>query len=254
MKKTLFMIAALGLMLAACDETKQDTPTTFAINTITMDEYKDVTDEQIEDWFGFQSDYIDLDELARESSIHVELDMPVTNNATLQENIENFIISDLDEEELAAMGNLGDGHAFLQMKKDQFYHATYPVQEESFTAKLAEETDNYVTYIKEKEGNYFIVDDAFSEGATFAKKTGKPFTWDMFTNMDGIFALIDEYNDGYEYIFPEPYINPWIQNGNVYIIYERNDAFDEVCNFTFDQVKNFLTKEGQEYFAIKTKD
>lgn len=277
MKKTTLLIAALCLVLAACHETKTETPKdNFSINTIQVNDSMQYTAEQVEEW----GDWLDTDK----AYFFAEMDLPVTNNAALKDAIETYLMQFSNNWSMnpddAMQVEFGDGLSMLQTKKDDFFANEGPSSESITYDKVVDSTDKYVTYIHERSyypcgaahGGYSV------SGTTFKKENGKTFSWDMFTDKDMALEMVkyaileqyfevnlDEFNeeDLYDYFdlvgwngeegLELPATEPWIEKGKMIAVYQEY----EVCNYSFgtpacilnyDEIKDFLTEEGRAYF------
>ena len=282
MKKTLLIIAALCLVLAACDETKTEKPEApkaneFSINTISVTDTIQCSEEILEEAREIVT-WVEDDK----AYYHYEMDLPVTDNQALKDSIEAYLLAGLNTysdnpDQVTNYKELGDAKALLELDKERFANGQWPASESNTYKKMVENADKYVTYIEEVQTyNCGAAHGEFSRsGATFKKETGKTFTWDMFTDKDMALEIIkyamleqyfevnlDEFNeeDLYEYFdlsaswgLSLPVCNPWIHEGKLVAIYQQYEA----CNYSFglpecevpyEQIKDFLTDEGKSFF------
>lgn len=247
MKKVSLLAAALCLMLAACGPKapKTETPqtegtTAFSVNTVKHQEDREPTEEQLQ---AFASDwgYEDVDEIPL-GNLDVEIDFPITNNATLKQSIEHFIAEICEEKEMM------DSTTLLQNLKHEFEDAFNLRNSRSISVKCAEVNDNYITYTSLRTEDDSYADGFYEEkGATFKRETGKVFSWDMFNDHDALARLLYESIWGEEGSYPLDYYDVWVENGNVET-YFADEPSGQKSRFSYDQIKDLLTDEGKAYF------
>ena len=207
------------------------------------------------------------------SYFYADFQMPVTANAALKDSIERFIKCS-GERHFDENMEIGDGMPLLQALRDEYRKTTIVGETHYEEAKMEELTDRYVTYSSEtRYSNYGAPRDYFVlTYATFHKDSGKKFGWNMFKNQDEFLELMrstllnacdldvtgwdgeDFYAyDGPGYKFAKPGsmkpsdINIWISNDKVEVKYNGNE-FDPDIKFTYDDIKDLLTEDGQNFF------
>lgn len=280
MKKVSLLLAALCLVFAACNETKNNTERenqkgSFAINTIKVVDSIQYPAERLEE-FG---DWIDTDM----AHFYAEMDLPVTNNAVLKQALENYLLDNVNNwsmsRDLDTNIEFGDGLSMLQDMKDDFFANEGPSAEYECYNKMIDSTDKYITYTLERM--YYPAGAAHpgftKSGETFNKETGKTFSWDMFTDKKMALeiikhAIIEQYfevdmedfdeEDVYEYFdlaeyngngLELPASSPWIEKGKMYAWYQEYEVCNysygtPCCSLTYNEIKHILTDEGKAYF------
>ena len=122
MKRLFFPITMLLLVIAGCNP-------------------KDPNEVDVEPYTLCDSVFIESEYGDGYSYFNVSLDLPVTNNKTLRQNILHWMLSDETEDHVS----------YLETMKDNFFEedGSEPRSdyEENFT--LSEQTDQYVTYTTE---------------------------------------------------------------------------------------------------------
>lgn len=264
MKKLLFLLVVCSLLSTGCHHrVKGDA---FEINTVTVEDSVQFPPEAMEEWM--------YDDKAYYLTV---VDEPVTNNEDLRDNIIAWISSFLSEN---YDGDSQDVTAMVNYEKDEFLDTVNGSPQSSLQhfITLDEDNDRYVTYLSE---NYLYtggIHGTISKiGATFSKKTGEQFGYQMFVNLDGVSDIIRNavkqqyfepllegtdavfeetlFSDAAE-SFPMPVTEPWIQNDSVFFIYESYEiapyAFGmPECGLPFLSLKDHLTEAGKAFFQIK---
>ena len=269
MKKTSLLIFLLCLVLAACngnktqkDETPvagettkivdepETTDNTFSVNTIAFEESKAFPIDELEDFlemYNFGEEF--YSDLPDKVFLRVDIDFPVTNNALLKKNIENFIARLNFENEMV------DSDTFIKTIKDYFFNHHNTIMERIISGKVVEETDSYVTYYNTIDEPDVVTDGIFlSFGATFDKASGETVSFDIFSDKDAFAKRLDEKHyggefDTYDSMIDSYYDNiyVWIQNGELHI-YLISLPFGDERIFIYDEIEDILTEEGKAYF------
>ena len=217
-------------------------------------------------------------------SFNCEIDIPVTDNQALRDSIcywfaQNFGSSyDGDPRDVRAMVSFYMDWA-LEIDEDQDMEG-YDL---SYTIKMEEATDRYVTY---SFGNFFEATHSpranFEKThATFDHNTGQRFTRQMIKADEKLEQLVmnellnqyfsdwdPEELSGFLYFDPEdpeesgfwlPQFNdPWIENDLIYFGYGTQEiaqycAGQPQCALSFETMVDFLTEEGKKFFIVTTK-
>jgi hypothetical protein len=117
------------------------------------------------------------------SYFNVSLDLPVTNNKTLRQNILHWMLSDETEDHVS----------YLQTMKDNFFEedGSEPRSNYEENFSLSEQTDEYVTYTTEG----FLYSGGAHEmpwynGTTFSKIDGSIVGYDLFEDPEQLIKII----------------------------------------------------------------
>ena len=277
MKKCLLFIAVLGL-LASCGNNKQNNKPEPKQDAFTVETYEVEGDSL----YGTRGEGEDTYEVR--GSFQCEIDIPVTENQALLDSICYWIASnfgsiyDGDPRDLKAMVNLYKDYSLdpgLDEDPEGF--------ESSYTIKMVEATDRYVTY---RFDTFFEAQSRprsnFDEThQTFDRNTGKRFTHEMVKadeNLEQLVlnALMEQYfsewddealteilyfdpEDPEESGFPLPQFHePWIQDGYFYFGYGTQEiaqycAGQPQCCLPYSTMEPYLTEEGKAFFKTENK-
>lgn len=261
--KTIFLLCALCLLVAGCGHSPKDSLNALKINTITVEDSAQFPQEALEDWM--------YDDMAYYLSV---VDVPVTNNEELRDNIilwiSGFLSSNYD-------GDSQDVKSMVDFDRDEFLDPSLgsPQTRQQNFIYLVEDNDRYVTYCCDTysysggaHGN------SLKEGATFLKTDGTRFSYEMFKNPDTLTEIIREgietqyFADVLEGTdlafeqavmvesledFPLPMSEPWIQNDSIFFIYLAYEisAYSlgmPQCGFPYQSLREHLSSKGLTYF------
>lgn len=193
----------------------------------------------------------------------MELDLPISDNKTLEKNILKWMLSSDTE----------DPEAYLETMKDNFLEddGSEPrsIFEENYT--LSEQTDRYVTYINEG----FIYTGGAHEmpwynGATFSKIDGSIVGYDLFDDPEKLTGIISE-NIEKQYFakleeegfFLErmeieklPENEPWIETDSVVFCFQSNEiaafvAGMPLCKISKEDLWPYFSEKGKAIFQAK---
>ena len=263
MKRIVIFVVASCFLWMACNRNAKKDPNAFEVNTITVEDSVHFPEEMIEEWM-----YDDM------ASYLCVVDAPVTDNEDLRDNIINWIGGFLSEN---YNGDSQDVKAMVEFEKNEFLGPTTgtPESQMQHFIVMEEDNDRFVTYVS---GQYVFMGGAHGnteiEGATFSKKDGTRFSFDMFVMPEKLTDLIKEglenqyFNsmlDGTEVPFsdvlsldvdeefPLPKTNPWIKNDSVFFIYQTYEIAAYYmglpqCGFPYSAIKDALTDEGKAFF------
>ena len=244
MKKPLFPIALLLMVAVACHPKD---PNEVEVETYTLDDSVFHENEFAE---GF-------------SYFSMNLDLPVTKNKTLRQNILKWMLSNETE----------DPEAYLLAMKDNFLEneGVEPKSEYEENYTLSEQTDRYVTYINEG----FVYTGGAHEmpwynGTTFSKIDGSIVGYDLFEDPEQLLGLISE-NVEKQYFanmeegigFTEhanvtelPTNEPWIETDSVVFCFEPNEIADyaagmPLCKIAKEDLWPYLSEKGKAFFQAQ---
>lgn len=265
MKKIFFLVLACGFLTMVCNCNGKKDPNAFEVNTITVEDSIQFPSEAMEEWM--------FDDMAYYLGV---VDAPVTNNEDLRDNIIAWISGFLSEN---YDGDSQDVKAMVEYEKEEFLDSVNgsPESRLQHFITLEENNDRYVTYLCD---NYLytggIHGTSYKAGATFNKKTGERFSYQMLKNP---FGLCDMLRDAVEqqYFssllegsdvafeeslheevvedFPLPTTDPWILNDSVFFVYEAYEIAPYAygmpgCGLPLSSIKDFLTDEGKAFFQM----
>ena len=190
------------------------------------------------------------------SYFNVNLDLPVTRNKTLKQNIIHWMLSPETEDHVS----------YLQAMRDEFFSedGSEPRSdyEENFT--LSEQTDKYVTYTTEG----FVYTGGAHEmpwynGTTFSKIDGSIVGYDLFADPEQLIEIIAENidkqyfakleEDGFTFDYEEitalPANEPWIETDSVVFCYQAYEiasfaAGMPLCKIALADLKPYLSAKG----------
>lgn len=240
MKKILFSIAALLLFAVGC---KPNDTNEIDVETYTLNDSVYIQNEYGEGYSYF----------------NVNLDLPVTKNKTLTQNIIHWMLTDETEDHVA----------YYQLMKDSFFNedGSEPrsVYEENYT--LSEQTEKYVTYIN--EGSIYTGGAhamPWYNGTTFSKIDGSIVGYDLFNDPEQLIPLIAEnikhqyfakYEEedlmlGYDEINILPDNEPWIETDGVVFCYQPNEiapyaAGMLLCKIALTDLEPYLSEKGKSF-------
>ena len=272
MKKTILIIAVLGLFFG-CGNNKQNNKPEPKQDAITVETYEVMGDSL----YSIKGEGDDAYEVR--GSYQCEIDIPVTENQALFDSICDWIASnfgsiyDGDPRDLKAMVNLYKDYTLdpgLDEDPEGF--------ESSYTIKMVEATDRYVTY---RFDTFFEAQSRprsnFEQTyQTFDRNTGKRFTSEMVKADENLEQLVlnelmEQYFSEWDdealteilYFDPEipeesgfslPQFNePWIQDDCIYFGYGTQEiaqycAGQPQCSLPFSAMEPYLTYEGKAFF------
>jgi hypothetical protein len=240
MKKLIIPIALLLLFVTGCHRANP--------NEVEVEPYVLCDSVFIESDFGDDYSYYTMN-----------VDLPVTNNKTLRENIIHWMLSD----------DIEDYETYFQEDKDRFFNEEGDEPRSFFEGNfsLSEQTDLYVTYISE---GYVYTGGAHPSpwyyGTTFSKADGSPVGYDMFEDPEQLLDLVSEnireqYFDKYnteeeEYLFEpdEPFQlptnQPWIETDSVVFCYGPFEiapyaAGMPFCKISKEALMPYLSEKGK---------
>ena len=240
MKRLFLPITMLLLVIAGCNTTDP--------NEVDVEPYTLCDSVFIESEYGDGYSYF-----------NVSLDLPVTNNKTLRQNILHWMLSDETEDHVV----------YLQTMKDNFFEedGSEPRSdyEENFT--LSEQTDEYVTYTTEG----FLYSGGAHEmpwynGTTFSKIDGSIVGYDLFEDPEQLIKIIAENIESqyfskyaeedfffeYEDITTLPENEPWIETDSVVFCYQPYEiaafaAGMPLCKIALSDLKPYLSEKGKMF-------
>jgi len=223
---------------------------------------KDPNEVEAESYILVDSAYHENEYADGYSYFTMNLDLPVTDNKTLKQNILEWMLS----------SDTDDPEAYLQTMKDDFLEddGSEPksIYEENYT--LSEQTDRYVTYINEG----FIYTGGAHEmpwynGTTFSKVDGSIVGYDLFDNPEQLIGLISEniekqyfakleegdYIEHME-IVELPANEPWIETDSVVFCFQSNEIASYVagiplCKISKEDLWPYFSEKGKAIFQAK---
>lgn len=258
----MLLLAVVLCLFAACNRAPKET-NAFSVNTITVEDSVQFPSEMLEEWmFNDMAQYLAV------------VDVPVTENEDLRDNIINWISGLLSEN---YDGDSQDVEAMVDFDKKEFLslETGSPGSSVQTFVKLEENNDRYVSYCS--EGWIFMGGahgTSTKEGATFSKTTGDRFTYKMFKDPDALTELIkvslakQYFNpllEGSEVSFEQAIYSelvesfplseeePWIRNDSVFFIYGEYEIAAHAfgipeCGIPYEKLKDDLTDEGKAFF------
>lgn len=272
MKRILFIAVASCLLVSACNhpvkEAEKTPDTSFSVNTLTVEDSLQFPPERVEEWMD--------NDMARYSA---EVDVPVTENEVLRNNIIQWMGSLLNED---YNGDPKDLEAMVAYDKAYFLslETGEPRTVLQRAIKMVEENDRYVSYYGDTwEYNGGAHGATYMNGATFSKATGERFTTRMFKDAEPLPGMIWEalkeqyfnpllegtgitaeeavYAEVAESL-PMPDSDPWIQNDTVRFIYQDYEIAAHAlglpeCGIPYADLKDCLTDAGKAFFASPEK-
>ena len=234
-------------------------PITMLLLVIAGCNTKDPNEVDVEPYTLCDSVFIESEYGDGYSYFNVSLDLPVTNNKTLRQNILHWMLSDETEDHVV----------YLQTMKDNFFEedGSEPRSdyEENFT--LSEQTDEYVTYTTEG----FLYSGGAHEmpwynGTTFSKIDGSIVGYDLFEDPEQLIKIIAENIESqyfskyaeedfffdYEEINTLPENEPWIETDSVVFCYQPYEiaafaAGMPLCKIALSDLKPYLSEKGKMF-------
>jgi hypothetical protein len=250
MKKLFIPLVLLLFVILGCNRTKENP------NEVKVESYTISDSVFLENEFG--QDY---------SRYYMYLELPVTDNDTLRENIIEWMLEP----------GTKDYVAFFKADKDRFFAEEGDEPESEFNGSFAllEQTDTYVTYIAD---GYVYTGGAhpmpWYYGVTFSKLDGSVMGYDLF--VDDIFDapeqlielisinIRDQYfdkinNEEEEYLFepddyfPLPTNQPWVESDSVVFCYGPFEiapyaAGMPLCKIPIKDLQPYLSEKGKSLF------
>ena len=213
---------------------------------------KDPNEVDVETYILSDSVFIESEYSEGYSRFNVSLELPVTKNKTLRQNILHWMLSDETE----------DYVGYLQSMRDDFFEedGSEPrsVYEENYT--LSEQTDKYVTYTTE---GYVYSGGAHEmpwyNGTTFSKIDGSIVGYDLFEEPERLIELIAENIDSqyfekyrleYDEITSLPNNEPWIETDSVVFCFQPYEiasyaAGMPLCKIALSDLQPYLSEKGK---------
>ena len=193
------------------------------------------------------------------SYFNVSLDLPVTNNKTLRQNILHWMLSDETEDHVS----------YLETMKDNFFEedGSEPRSNYEENFSLSEQTDEYVTYTTEG----FLYSGGAHEmpwynGTTFSKIDGSIVGYDLFEDPEQLIKIIaenienqyfskyveDDFYFEHEDITTLPENEPWIETDSVVFCYQPYEiaafaAGMPLCKIALFDLKPYLSEKGKMF-------
>lgn len=273
MKKSILLLAAVAFLFG-CDNNKQNNKPEPEQKAFTVETY-DVMGDRLYSTKGEGESAYEV-----RGSFGCEIDIPVTENQALHDSICYWIASNFGSE---YDGDPRDLKAVVNHYKSYSLDPGLDEDPEgfdmSYTIKMLEATDHYVTYCFDSFFEAYSSPRANFEKTyqTFDRNTGKRFTREMVKADENLEQLVmnelmEQYFSDWDedalpeflYFDPEfveetgfslPQFNePWIQDGYLYFGYGTQEiaqycAGQPQCCLPYDTMKPFLTEEGQAFFA-----
>ena len=238
MKRLFFPITMLLLVFVGCNS-------------------KDLNEVDVEPYTLSDSLFIESEYGDGYSYFNVSLDLPVTNNKTLRQNILHWMLSDETEDHVS----------YLQTMKDNFFEedGSEPRSNYEENLTLSEQTDQYVTYTTEG----FLYSGGAHEmpwynGTTFSKIDGSFVGYDLFEDPEQLIKIIAENIESqyfskfaeedfffeYEDITTLPENEPWIETDSVVFCYQPYEiaafaAGMPLCKIALSDLKPYLSEKGK---------
>ncbi len=220
---------------------------------------KDANEIDVETYSLCDSVFIESEYGSGYSRFNVSLELPVTKNKTLRQNILHWMLSDETEDHVS----------YLQSMKDNFFEedGSEPCSEYEENYTLAEQTEHYVTYITE---GYLYSGGAHEipwyNGTTFSKIDGSIMGYDLFEEPEQLIGLIAENIESqyfakfaeedlfieYEEINALPDNEPWIETDSVVFCYKPYEiasyaAGMPLCKIALTSLEPYLSEKGKSF-------
>ena len=236
MKKLFLPIAMLLLVVTSCQNTNE---------------------VDVKNYTLCDSLYIENEYSEGYSYFNVSMDLPVTRNKTLKNNILHWMLSD----------STTDHVGYLESMKDGFYEedGSEPrsIYKEDYS--LSEQTDTYVTYTTE---GYLYTGGAHEmpwyNGTTFSKIDGGIVGYDLFEDPEKLIGLIaqniekqyfEKYEkEGFTFEYDEiialPFNEPWIETDSVVFCFQPYEiasyaAGMPLCKIALTDLEPYLSEKGK---------
>lgn len=192
----------------------------------------------------------------------MNIDLPVTDNDSLRQNILHWMLNPETE----------DYEAFFENEKNRFFaeEGNEPGSEFVGNYALLEQTDLYVTYLS--EGYVFtggVHPMPWNYGITFSKIDGSPMGYDLFEDPEQLIDIITENiqrqyfepnnTEEEEYLFESdetfqlPTNEPWIESDSIVFCYGPFEiapysAGMPMCKISINDLKLYFSKKGKNLF------
>ena len=191
------------------------------------------------------------------SRFNISLDLPVTKNKTLKQNILHWMLSD----------STTDHIGYLEAMKNNFFEeeGSEPRSEFEENYTLSEQTDKYVTYTTE---GYIYTGGAHEmpwyNGTTFSKIDGSIVGYDLFDEPELLIDLIAENIENqyfakfaeegfyleYEEITALPNNEPWIETDSVVFCFQSFEIASyaggmPLCKIALTDLEPYLSEKGK---------
>lgn len=205
--------------------------------------------------------YIENDYEEGYSRYTMNIDLPVTDNDTLRQNIMHWMLDDWTE----------DYAAYVEADKNRFFEeeGNEPRAEFQGNYSLAEQTDLYVTYISE---GYLYTGGPhplpWYNGITFSKKDGDVMGYNLFVEPSQLIDIVTEnikmqwfaeieneedYADMSDMseTFNLPTNEPWVETDSIVFCYGPYEiapyaAGKPLCKIAITDLKPFLSDRGKQ--------
>lgn len=235
MKKPFLPIAMLLLVVVGCHSKD---PNDIEVNPYTLN-----------DSVFIESEYGD-----GYSYFNVSLDVPVTKNKTLRQNILDWMLTQ----------GTDDHVAYVKSMKDNFFEndGSEPRSEYVDNYTLSEQTDKYLTYTNE---GYEYTGGAHAmpwyNGTTFSKIDGSIVGYDLFEDPEQLIPIIAENIEKqyfskeeteYQEITVLPANEPWIETDSVVFCFQAYEiasfaAGMPLCKIALIDLKPYLSEKGKTF-------
>lgn len=268
MKRIMFLLVATVLLNVGCNRTSPNTSAAFSVEKYIVEDSIEFPEEALDPWMS--------DDMAYYLGV---VDIPITENEELRDNIINWISSNLNEN---YQGDSQDVKAMVEFDRNDFLSLDNgtPQSRQQVFITMDEDNDRYVTYSQEL---YLYTGGAhgitLQSGASFNKTSGKRFSYSMFAEPQALTDLIqqslktqyfDVLMDGEDPSFDEvlfeetredfplPVTGPWIRNDSVIFAYQSYEIAPYAlgipqCGIPYKDIKGFLTEEGVSFFETAKK-
>lgn len=250
MKKLLIPIALLMMVALGCNRTPKD-PNEVDAEPFTISDSIFQENEYAEGYSYFT----------------MNLDLPITKNQTLRQNILHWMLSTETED---------PENYILSMKEDFFADdGSEPLSFYEENYSLSEQTDRYVTYINE---GFIYTGGAHGmpwyNGTTFSKIDGNIVGYDMFEDPEQLaeiitinirkqhfenYDLIEEmFDTGEEGSFVLPVNEPWIETDSIVFCYQSYEiapysAGMPLCKISKEDLWPYMNEKGKSLFTNTNK-
>lgn len=242
MKKIFLPIAMLLLVVTGCQNTNE-----VDVDTYTLCDSLYIENEYSEGYSYF----------------NVSMDLPVTRNKALKQNILHWMLSD----------ETTDHVGYLEAMKDGFYEedGSEPrsIYKEDYS--LSEQTEKYVTYTTE---GYLYTGGAHEmpwyNGTTFSKLDGSIVGYDLFEEPEKLIGLIaqnieiqyfekytkEDFYFEHDEITTLPFNEPWIETDSVVFCFQPYEiasyaAGIPLCKIALTDLEPYLSEKGKSFLNNK---
>ena len=248
MKKSLIPLILILLVIISCQRSKSN-PNEVMTETYTFSD----------------SIFLENDFGEAYSRYTMNIDLPVTDNDSLRQNILYWMLGSENE----------DYQTYFKADMERFFteegnepNATF---EGNYT--LSEQTDLYVTYVSE---GFVFTGGAHPQpwyyGVSFEKEDGSMLGYNMFDDPEQLIALVsenikkqyfepfnteeEEYHFEPDDLFQLPTNQPWIETDSVVFCYGPFEiapyaAGMPLCKIAIGDLKPFLSEKGKTLFNIE---